>query len=214
MQKFALTLFVALAAPAVSAVDIPEACLICRNAIDDTMFVECLQNCLDPVDVRQDRATPTPDAAQAKAAAERAGWMTADDVDEMSDARRLVAAKASNEGLSYFLEPIYPQLVFVGTEDGMEAVGILVSPAQTLIGLGGEQPMFRVDKNKAVKPRVSTDDDNELVVIEDDKLLEQILSGQTLRVRMDILGVDTKDFSFDLSGSRDAFTWTHSVIPE
>ena len=47
MQKFALTLFVALAAPAVSAVDIPEACLICRNAIDDTMFVECLQNCLD-----------------------------------------------------------------------------------------------------------------------------------------------------------------------
>ena len=74
--------------------------------------------------------------------------------------------------------------------------------------------MFRVDKNKAVKPRVSTDDDNELVVIEDDKLLEQILSGQTLRVRMDILGVDTKDFSFDLSGSRDAFTWTHSVIPE
>lgn len=193
---------------------IPASCLKCRKAKDDAAFITCLYDCMaDLASVGKPAPEPgpkpvTPQKPQADtqgALPNIPGWHLKMRPDAPEGKALRTAECPSDAVLTSFFDRIRPVLV-LAKEKG-EPVKLFVDVNPGVVEGFSDRVLVQIDDGDTMALPLRTVWNGHAVRLDSPTLLKDMRRGKRLYVRLDIFGMLTQTFDFDLTEIKRVTRW-------
>lgn len=208
---------------AASALDaIPASCLKCRQASDDTAFVNCLYECLADLKTAPEASTgdaPKPKAettsansgkSEKKAQADglpafEGDWSVYDRPDAAEGDQARSAELQSRSTVSAFFQRVQPVLVLAKEKKGDVHAFLNLEPA--VVGSFSDRVLVQFDEGRPRALPLRSLLSGSAVFLHDKTFLKDLASAKTLYIRLDLFGAPAQTMTFDLGDVKGILKW-------